>query len=275
MSIEARTPKHDVRGNAHGRANAPPTREQVEAALAGLRRRRAVKLSLDGRPVWIKRARSGPGYTMYGLQMLAATALAMPVLRPPRVSRGPAGLAAEARRLRRLQRRGWPVPDVIDVTDSWLIISDIGPSLNMQVGPLPPPERAKMLRGGLARMQRLHGEGGWHGGAKIANVTHGPAGYGFIDFEDDIEPSMRLSLRQARDVLVFCMGASRYADDDPTLVAALIGDAHQSASPQVDAELKAIGVKLARASRLMGPLLTRLGREGRALARIGEVYRRR
>jgi hypothetical protein len=72
---------------------------------------------------------------------------------------------------------------------------------------------------------------------------------------------------------LFVIGAARYADRDASLLPSLIGDAHRAASPEVAMELKATGLKLARASRLLGPLLQHLGREGLAFARIGEVYR--
>jgi len=211
---------------------------------------------------------------MYALQSTAATLLAMPILHPPRVSRGAAGLTAEARRLQRLKLRGWPVPDVVDVTDRWLAITDLGVSLQGIVCALSPSERSKVLRDGLKFMQDLHREGGWHGGARLGNVTLGASSYGFIDLEDDIEPSMPLALRQTRDVLLFIIGSARYAADDASLVPSLISDAHRSALPAVAAELGAVGVKLARATRLSGGLLQRLGREGLAFARIGEAYRR-
>ena len=82
-------------GRRHARATAPELVEQVEAAL-GASRGRIVKLTSDGETVWVKRPRRGPGYTLYGLHFGAAPLLGICLFRPPRVSRGSSGLAAEA-----------------------------------------------------------------------------------------------------------------------------------------------------------------------------------
>ena len=94
---------------------APDLAEQVEAAL-GASRGRIVKLMSAGHAVWVKRPRRGPGYSLYGLHLAAAEALGICLFRPPKVSRGPSGLAAEAKRLAHLQGKGWPVPRVLGLS---------------------------------------------------------------------------------------------------------------------------------------------------------------
>jgi hypothetical protein len=248
--------------------------QQVEAALAASRRR-ILKLTFAGQPVWVKRPRRGPGYTLYTLHFAAAEALGIRLFRPPKVSRGSAGLAAEAKRLAHLQGKGWPVPRALAVTPRWLALSDNGPSLADVVAGLDVPERFRTLRGALAFLQMLHAEQGWHGAAQMRNLTCLEKGFGAIDFEDDVEPAMPLESRQARDIYLFLISAARYADRDASLVPVLLDDALGRASALVGDELSSVGKKLMRAERLLGWSAPYLGRDGPALAAIARAFRSR
>lgn len=246
---------------------------EISAALAQSSRR-VLQFPVGSETAWIKRPRRGPGYTVYSLQAGAATLLGMPLLWPPRVSRGARGLRGEARRLTRLQRKGWPVPQVLDVTDGWLALRDNGTSLAPVVRNLQPRQRAALLRSALAFLQSLHAQGGWHGAGQLRNFTQLGTGFGLIDFEDDLEPTMPLAQRQARDVALFLLSAARFGHADPTLIDTLMTDAHARASPEVDAELCAQGRKLAALRGILGPIAARTGVEGRAMAALGESYAR-
>jgi hypothetical protein len=209
---------------------------------------------------------------MFVLQTGAAALLSLPPLKPPAVSRYAAGLHAEARRLARLRRKGWPVPDVVDINDRWLAMRDNGESLATILMRLPPHQRVKMLREALAYLQSLHGEGGWHGAAQVRNFTRREAGFGLVDFEDDLEPAMELPVRQTRDLLLFAMSAARYTGHDSAAVGVLIADALSRAHTPVVAELLATSAKLIRARRLVGPLTAWTGPEGRSLALIAQAF---
>lgn len=248
--------------------------EQVEAALSASRRR-LIKLTFLGQPVWIKRPRRGPGYTVYGLHYGAAALLGMRLFRPPKVSRGSSGLAAEANRLAHLQGKGWPVPRVLGINPRWLALSDNGPCLDDVVRGLQVQERFRMLRDALQFLQTLHAAQGWHGAPQLRNLTCLQDGFGAIDFEDDVEPAMPLESRQARDIYLFLISAARYADRDAALVPHLLEDALGRASPPVNAELRSIGAKLVRAGRVLGWIAPYLGRDGPALSCIARAFRGR
>jgi tRNA A-37 threonylcarbamoyl transferase component Bud32 len=209
---------------------------------------------------------------MYWLQAGAAALLRMPVLKPPAVSRYSAGLRAEARRLRRLRAKGWQVPEVVDISDRWLALADNGKSLAPTLMQLPPVQRPALLREALAYLQSLHAQGSWHGAAQVRNFTQREKGFGLIDFEDDLEPSMPLPVRQARDVLLFTMSVPRYVNHDGSVLATLIADALGRAQSPVVAELLAASAKLVRARRLVGPLTAWTGPEGRSLAMVARAF---
>ena len=247
--------------------------QNIELALDARRGRRAVRLELDGQVVWAKRPRRSPGYTLYALQRVTAAVLQISPLRPPRVSRGAAGLHAEARRLDVLRQRGWPVPRVLGVTDRWLALEDNGASLGTVVRKAPPDERLDTIRRTLTFLQSLHMQGGWHGAAQIRNFTQFGSRIGLIDFEDDLEPVMPLVMRQARDLLLFLMSAARFAEDDHRIVQAMLADALHTARPDVAAEVNAVGAKLVSALRLLGPLSQWTGPDGRSVALLARGFR--
>jgi tRNA A-37 threonylcarbamoyl transferase component Bud32 len=247
--------------------------QDIETALRSSRAR-ILKLTNGPEPIWVKRPRSGPGYTVYALQYGAAILLGIGLFRPPKVSRGTRGLAAEARRLVCLQGKGWPVPHVVDLTPRWLAISDNGTALGDVLRGLGTPERSSLLRGALEFVQTLHARQGWHGAAQIRNLTYRGDGFGVIDFEDDLEPSMPLELRQARDIYLFLVSAARYANTDAALVPLLVEDALRRASAKVAAEVRLVGAKLVQAQRLLGWSAPYLGRDGPALSEIALAFRR-
>jgi tRNA A-37 threonylcarbamoyl transferase component Bud32 len=246
--------------------------QDIETALRSSRAR-ILRLMSGPEPVWVKRPRSGPGYTVYALQYGAAELLGIRLFRPPKVSRGPRGLAAEARRLAHLQGKGWPVPRVLDVTPRWLAISDNGTALGDVLRGLETPERSSTLRGALEFVQALHAQQGWHGAAQIRNLTYRGDGFGAIDFEDDLEPSMPLESRQARDIYLYLVSAARYANTDAALVPLLVEDALRRASAKVAAEVRLVGAKLVQAQRLLGWSAPYLGRDGPALSEIALAFR--
>jgi len=252
---------------------APDLYQHIEAALRSSRAR-ILKVVAGPQPIWIKRPRSGPGFTIYGLQYGAAELLGIRLFRPPQVSRGSRGLAAEARRLAYLQSKGWPVPRVLAIAPHWLALSDNGANLGEVLRGLATPERSSMLRGVLEFLQTLHAQQGWHGAAQIRNLTRRGDGFGAIDFEDDVEPSMPLELRQARDIYLFLVSAARYSSSDATLIPLLLEDALQRASAKVAAEVRSVGAKLVRAHRVLGWIAPYLGRDGPALSEIALAFQR-
>lgn len=246
--------------------------QEIDDALA-TSRKRTVRLALEGRDVWIKRPRRGPGYMLWGVQAGTAALLQIPPLRPPHVSRGARGLQAEARRLETLRQRGWPVPHVVGVTDRWLALEDNGLSLGPIVRKTPVNDRIELIRRTLTFLQSLHTQGGWHGAAQLRNFTQRGSSLGLIDFEDDLEPAMPLAVRQARDLLLFLTSAARFAEGDHRIVQSMLADALDRTRPEVVAELNAAGGKLVVALRLFGPLSDWMGPDGRSIALVARAFR--
>ena len=248
-------------------------REEIDSVLPHTRQR-TFKLPFQGETLWVKKPRRGPGYTMYGLQAAASTLTRTPILWPPRVSRGAYGLQREADRLGTLARKGWPVPAVVALSERWLVLRDNGQSIAPILRGLPPEGRLALLQRILEFLQALHAGGGWHGAAQPRNFTQLGDRLGLIDFEDDVEPSMSLSARQARDIAILAMSAARFSDPDGKLMETLLADAHGRASADVEAILDTLGRQLARLHRVADAIPAWVGRDTRALAVLAGAYKR-
>lgn len=221
---------------------------------------------------WIKRPRFGPGRGLWLLQMTAARALRLPILAPPAVSLGAEGLAAEARRTRALHGRGWPVPAVLGASDRWLILADNGVSIGALLAKAPSDvERRRLVAGTLDLLLAMHAAGAWHGGAQVRNFTWRPDGFGAIDFEDDLAPSMSLPARQARDIVLFLQSVAKWDLKGAVPLAPLAERALAAMdAPARDEADRAVRL-LCRARSWVAPFRHRLGRDGRELVRLAEV----
>jgi hypothetical protein len=164
-----------------------------------------------------------------------------------------------------LAGKGWAVPRVLGVDDRWLALSDNGGSLAAVVRQAPAEQRLQLLRSALAYLQSLHGMGGWHGAAQVRNLTVRQEDFGLLDFEDDLEPSMPLAVRQTRDLLLFLMSSTRFESDDARLVPTLIADARSRAAPAVNAEFGVVTSTLVRARPMLGAIARMSGPDGRSL----------
>jgi hypothetical protein len=68
------------------------------------------------------------------------------------------------------------------------------------------------------------------------------------------------------------MSAPRYVNHDSAVVGTLIADTLSGAQAPVVAELLATSAKLVRARRLIGPLTSWTGPEGRSLAMVAQAF---
>ena len=248
-------------------------REEINSVLPHTRQR-TFKLPFQGEILWVKKPRRGPGFTMYGLQAAASALTRVPMLWPPRVSRGPYGLQREADRLGALTRKGWPVPAVVALSDRWLVLRDNGQCIAPIVRGQPPEGRSSLLRRLLEFLQTLHADGGWHGAAQTRNFTQLGDRFGLIDFEDDVEPSMSLPMRQARDIALFAISAARFSDRDGKLMETLLADAHRRAPSEVEAILDTLGRQLARLHRVADTIPAWVGTDPPAVAALAGAYKR-
>jgi hypothetical protein len=244
----------------------------VETAIRS-HRDRTFSITFDGQKFWIKQPRDWPTPQWCALHRFAASLLGLKLFHPAAVSLGATGLREEARRLQALRGRGWPVPDVVEVCDRWLVLTDNGETLAARLPRMQSDaDRFDLLVRALAFLQDLHGCGGWHGAAQVRNICLRENGFGLIDFEDDIEASMPLASRQARDVLQLILSGARYFSDGSSGIADLLARAYQIADRDVRAELASVGRIFKVARKVLHPVRKHVGRDGKAIYAAASAY---
>jgi hypothetical protein len=161
----------------------------------------------------------------------------------------------------------------VDVCDEWLVLTDSGETLAARLPRLQSDaDRFEMLAAALAFLQFLHARGGWHGAAQVRNICLRENGFGLIDFEDDIEAAMPLASRQARDVLQLILSGARYFADSRSTITDLLARAYQNADRDVRAELASVSRIFNIARRVLHPVRSHVGRDGKAIYAAASAY---
>ncbi len=185
---------------------------QAEAAVlvAAAPRVRTQKVTLAGRPAWLKRAIQQPSQVILALRALlfasrvgAARWLTLP-------EGGAAQLDRELRRIAWLSEQGVRVPSVLAHGDGWMMLEDCGVSIRDLMPRFGLHERLPLLQGVLEDMESLHALGVWHGGGQIKNTTLLNEQRTLIDFEDGFGDDADLLDLQARDLFLFLTSCSEW-----------------------------------------------------------------
>jgi hypothetical protein len=153
---------------------------------------RVFPAEIDGRRVYIKRTEKN----FPNRAAKWASALLDGISRRERLT----PIEHEANRIRMLADAGFIVPDIVIKTDDYIVLSDIGPTLESVIAKVSPQEREEVLRAAARSLRALHDKGGWHGAAALRNMTQAPDGIGFIDLENRVDAYIPLFGRQYWDL---------------------------------------------------------------------------
>ena len=176
-------------------------------------------VDVDGQKVWLKKPKNDAGNFWACANHHMAKILPFSMLKKSSYCTPEEYVQTESRRLEALGAKGIPVPQVLEVNDKWLALSDAGAQLEETVSKNTNiSQRKEMLLKAAAALGNVHTKGEWHGKAQLKDMTlqdkDGIQTVGFIDLADD--PSDRLSLIdcQARDVLNFSLSLMNIVDHD-------------------------------------------------------------
>lgn len=175
----------------------------------------------QGQKVWVKKATSSKATTFHAIQRSLARLIPIEAFQPTVSLGGAAALRSEASRIKVLKELGFRVPEVLAVTDRWIVLSDIGESLDKHLHASHKPsvdEIYSVIRSCAHQLALLHLAGQYHGRAKINDFVYSPdKGIGLIDFEEDLS-SMTPDAVQAREIWLFLGSVSRYSATNPDII---------------------------------------------------------
>lgn len=155
-------------------------------------RLRVFPIEVDGRKYWVKRIRKNlpnpVGKLLHQLTKLVARkdfdALA----------------SHEIQSLNKLRRCGFLTPQIVFRNEHYLVLSDIGPSLEAVLTLASREDRFAVIAKAAETLRKLHDAGRWHGAARTHNMTLCGDRIGFIDLENTVENWLPLALRQGWDL---------------------------------------------------------------------------
>jgi tRNA A-37 threonylcarbamoyl transferase component Bud32 len=219
-------------------AETPPSLKEMASVLSPLRVRRE---AWHGRKVWVKQATRPKATIFHKIQQVLCRLIPIEGFRPTVTAGGAAALHHEAYRIAELRKAGFVVPEVLARSDEWLVLSDLGLTVDRHFSEqanLSADDVRDVISACGRELARLHMAGQCHGRAKINDfiVTHGGE-IGFIDFEEDVSHLSPASI-QAREIWLFLCGASRYTKIAPNILPVAFG-AYREARGNADfTELK-------------------------------------
>ncbi len=177
---------------------------------------RVTKIEHLGKIAWRKQYSSqGRRKRMAVLRWIARSFGANALLAPIPLSPSEA-CATEQAMIRKLSSLGVLVPDIIEASDSHIVVSDIGEvfsSVCRQTKNI--EQRAALLIKGFDALNDLHQRNGYLSQAFARNLTLLDGRVGFIDLEEDPLKVMPLKAAQARDILFFVHSTARFMADAP------------------------------------------------------------
>jgi len=119
----------------------------------------------------------------------------------------PARAFARERRVHRdLLELGAPVPPILAESDSYIVLADSGPSLEVLLADADPAERLRAFHAAGVALARLHGAGLAHGRPLPRDLCWDGAQITFLDFEGGTRAGAASQRRQVLDLVLATHG---------------------------------------------------------------------
>ncbi len=163
-------------------------------------------IEYDGRICWVKRARkTGSNLLQRSLYGLTQNALLVPV-----ENKDPEeALKFESSKLQELYTLSVPVPKVIEVSQTYFVLEDAGPTVRHLIKHDLIEDPPKVFEEIIAQLAALHNLDKFHGGPQIKNVTYKDKKISFIDFEESFDSEVDIKDLQFRDLFLFLFSLSK------------------------------------------------------------------
>ncbi len=183
------------------------------------------RTEMYGTVVWIKKISFSKQTIWHVLQKVCSTILRAPILRPTvLIAGGEVALKDQADRIRAYADSGFHVPEIIEQGTDFLVLSDLGVTLQMYLNTLQKTHKSQeseeLLLRAACEIARLHNAGYAHGRPHLKDLVYDETRdlIGFLDLEENPLSVMPQECAYARDMWLFLCSAARYADEDEDLI---------------------------------------------------------
>lgn len=219
---------------------------------------RIERIDLNGAAAWRKRPEAARASIYTALHRLLGHVLPQ-ALQPTNAAGGIESLHAEATRLKQFLAAGLNVPEVLEVTDSFITLADCGPQLRgILRATTDQTVRIALLEQAVRTLAQLHATGLAHGRPYLKDMTlRGDDGSGrgvicLLDLEEDPTASMTVPDAQARDVCLLLASCAEFCDDPLTSLHDLLGVYQRESTAGLSGNLRALGRSLRPFRRFIG-----------------------
>ena len=219
--------------------------------------RRIEKTVFDGKPAWIKRPeepRSGIfTFVHKGLSHFLPAAL-----QPTGSGGGLAGLLQESARLRAFSAVSVRVPEVLEITDDHIILSDCGFQLREMLRQSDnKADKQRLLAKAMANLAELHSHGFAHGRPHLKDMTLFEDEIFLLDLEEDPISVMDLNYAQARDVWLLLASSNEFctnpsSTEPSTELGALLAVYLSHSTTDIRDEMRDLGRDLRKFRKIIG-----------------------
>lgn len=180
---------------------------------------RTIRGEINGQYFWIKRATPSKHTIWHKAQKLLSLCVKNPVFKVTATTGGSAALRAEAARINTLKQHGILTPDILDINNDMLILSDIGTNIpTLLQFTHSPSQQIEYIKNAAKALASLHNNGIVHSRPFLRDMTWNGSQIGFLDLEEDALTVMSFPEAQARDIWLFLCSVTRHAriNNDPT-----------------------------------------------------------
>lgn len=227
----------------------------------------------QGQRVWMKRRPFSKKTHWHKLQGMLARLVRLPTLAPTATTGGPDSLRYEAERLRLFAKKHIPVPNVLAVTETFMLTEDVGVQLQEHLHQLSDPKAIhQLLSRAITILGQMHQAGLCHARPSLRDMTIKNGIISLIDLEEDPLQVMNLPQAQARDIWLFLNSAARFCDNDIHLLSDLFQTYQAGISEDTWHALKKMVKQLKPLRRLLDtPLKSKLGRDVRGAIKANKA----
>ncbi len=189
------------------------------------------------------------------------------------------GLQYEAERLRHLRQAGCRVPQIWWQKPGLLVLEHVGVDLADLIRNSDQAVRAALVRDAAADLAAFHGQGMWHGGSQIRNITLRDAQLWRVDFEENIGATLSRPLAQAYDLFQFLaslVALRQLPSEVMPALATLALETYFAVNPdmKVRGYLTRTASRMNAVTRVLRPLAGRLpGRDVKGFFRLVDTLR--
>ncbi|MFT5344072.1 MAG: hypothetical protein ACI9BH_003297, partial [Paracoccaceae bacterium] len=173
---------------------------------------RIAKTQFEGAPAWIKRPEEQRSNIFSFLHRILSLFLPA-ALQPTGARGGMSSLRDEAARLKTFKAAAVRVPDVLEITDDHIVLSDCGPQLRgVLQDTTDRQDRQALLEMAVRNLADLHAQGLTHGRPHLKDMTLLGGQIYLLDLEEDPLAVMQLGYAQARDIWLVLASSTEYCE---------------------------------------------------------------